>query len=47
MDCYLVLDGRVWVALERGVEAILETHEEHALWSFKRRESVEEWGKDG
>jgi hypothetical protein len=46
MDAHLVLDGRVWVALERGVEAVLETSKEHVLWSFKG-EGNEEWGKDG
>ena len=42
-----MLDGRVWVPLERGVEAILETSEEHALFSVKAMyDQEEEWGVD-
>lgn len=34
-EAQLVLDGRVKVPLDRGVEATLECNDEHALWSFR------------
>lgn len=34
-EAQLVLDGRVKVPLDRGVEVTLECNDEHALWSFR------------